>query len=83
MWRYGQWIIAAKQSGVFSYEEVPPVFVGPGADPETEDLRAVLGLLEQRGAAIPEDPQDDRRTLADLFNRHLHDLAAVATKKAM
>ncbi|KAH7711591.1 hypothetical protein AAVH_21109 [Aphelenchoides avenae] len=83
MWRYGQWIIAAKQNGVFAYEEVPPVFVGPGVDPETEDLRAVLGLLEQRGATISEDPQDERRTLADLFNRHLHDLAAVATKKAV
>lgn len=61
--------------------EAPPKYVGPGADPFTEDLRAVVRLLYSQTPEVPKDPFEGREVymLSNIFASHLHVLADVAT----
>lgn len=65
----------AKKSGLITFDEVPLVFVERGADTDTDDLRVMHGMQERRSAAVPEDSRPERHTLANLFAKHLFDLA--------
>ncbi|KAH7706306.1 hypothetical protein AAVH_26466 [Aphelenchoides avenae] len=57
-----------------------PVYVGPGTDPDTEELRAVLRMLNHQSPAVPEDPKEggELLTLSLAFARHLQVLSLVA-----
>lgn len=80
MWRFSMWISALEYSDKFIEET--PVYVEPGVDSATEDLRAVMRLLNLRTPEVPEDPLDggELNVLSQLFARHLHVLSLVASE---
>lgn len=79
MWRFTMWVSVLNSTDNF-IENSSPVYVGPGVDPATEDLRAVLHLLNLRTPEVPEDPLegDELNVLSQLFARHLHVLSLFA-----
>lgn len=82
VWGFFGFTLNGKQSGLFTYDEEAAVYLEPGAHPASEDVRVLWSLSDQRGATLSEDPRGERNLLSDLLDRHLQDLAAVATGKA-
>lgn len=56
--KFEAWLEDMFRRGLINYDpdDKPPVYVGPGDDPSTEDIRAVLRLLLNESADVPEDP---------------------------
>ncbi|KAH7703108.1 hypothetical protein AAVH_29728 [Aphelenchoides avenae] len=55
---FEKWLASMSQRGIITYEadEEAPIYVGPGVDPSTEDLRKMLRLIHHESTEVPEDP---------------------------
>lgn len=60
-----------------------PIYVGPGDDPDTEELRRVFRMLSDLSPAVPEDPKEggELLMLSLAFARHLEVISLVATER--